>query len=102
MTAPLSEGHSILWDELLPYEQQQGGYWLYPQGCDVYGNGKVWVSVPKPEQPGELTSYRNQVRHLAQRIGTRARELDNKEMAALAQALERTAATQVTCANPAE
>lgn len=27
------------WDELKPYEQQQGGYWEYGHGEDVYGNG---------------------------------------------------------------
>lgn len=48
MTATLPEGHPIPWDALVPYERQQGGYWLYPPGCDVYGNGRMWVSVPCP------------------------------------------------------
>lgn len=38
----------LSWDELRPYERQQGGYWLYPPGCDVYGNAKTWVPVPRP------------------------------------------------------
>jgi hypothetical protein len=44
----LPEGHPIPWVQLVPYEQQQGGYWLYPHGCDVYGNGRLWVGVPRP------------------------------------------------------
>jgi hypothetical protein len=36
----------LTWDELVPYERDQGGYWLYHYpGCDVYGNGKIWVPV---------------------------------------------------------
>ncbi len=31
---------------LRPYERQQGGYWEYGHGEDVYGNGKVWVPAP--------------------------------------------------------
>lgn len=89
---PLPEGHPLPWDQLVPYERVQGGYWLYPPGCDVYGNGKIWVPVPNPEhlgeQPGELSRYRNQVRDLAQRISTRAGETGNQDMAALASALE--------------
>jgi hypothetical protein len=48
VTCVLPEGHPIPWGQLVPYERQQGGYWLYPRGCDVYGNGRVWVSVPHP------------------------------------------------------
>jgi len=44
----LPDGHPLPWDQLVPYEQQQRGYWLYPPGCDEYGNGKVWVPVRKP------------------------------------------------------
>jgi hypothetical protein len=40
---------NLSWEDLKPYEQQQGGYWYYPSGCDVYGNGKFFVYVPKPE-----------------------------------------------------
>lgn len=46
--ADFPDGHPLPWSELVEYERQQGGYWLYPQGCDVYGNGKVWVPVPRP------------------------------------------------------
>ncbi|MEV0556182.1 hypothetical protein AB0I27_22370 [Streptomyces sp. NPDC050597] len=53
MTDTLPEGHPLPWDQLVPYEQQQGGYWLYGPHCDVYGNGKIWVSVPRPQ--GEET-----------------------------------------------
>lgn len=49
----LPEGHPLPWAELVPYEQQQGGYWLYPPGCDVYGNGKIWVSVPRPKEASD-------------------------------------------------
>lgn len=31
---------------LRPYERQQGGYWEYGHGEDVYGNGKLWVAAP--------------------------------------------------------
>ena len=31
---------------LRPYERQQGGYWEYGHGEDVYGNGKIWVPAP--------------------------------------------------------
>jgi hypothetical protein len=42
-------GHTPLtWDHLVPYERDQGGYWLYHPGCDVYGNGKIWVRVTPP------------------------------------------------------
>lgn len=51
MAHVLPEGHPLPWNELRPYEQQQGGYWLYPRGCDVYGKGKLWVGVPRPEEP---------------------------------------------------
>lgn len=46
--------HPVAWDGLRPYEQQQGGYWLYGPHCDVYGNGKVWVPVAKPTQDKEI------------------------------------------------
>lgn len=35
----------IRWEDLKPYERDQGGYWLYGPWCDVYGNGKIWVGV---------------------------------------------------------
>lgn len=92
-TDTLPEGHPIPWDELVPYERDQGGYWLYPKGCDVYGNGRVWVRVPRPEQPGELRGYVNQVCHLAELISVRAKETGNEGMAALARDLERAAVT---------
>lgn len=38
-------GEPLPWDELKPYERDQGGYWLYGPWCDVYGNGKIWVPV---------------------------------------------------------
>lgn len=47
MTDALPEGHPLPWSELVEYEQQQGGYWLYGPHCDVYGNGKIWVRVPR-------------------------------------------------------
>ena len=31
---------------LRPYERQQGGFWEYGHGEDVYGNGKKWVPAP--------------------------------------------------------
>lgn len=48
----LPEGHPIPWDQLRPYEQQQGGYWLYPDGRDVFGNDKIWVKSPNPDTVG--------------------------------------------------
>lgn len=49
MTGTLPEGHPLPWSELVEYERQQGGYWIYGPHCDVYGNGKIWVSVPRPQ-----------------------------------------------------
>lgn len=40
--------HPVTWDDLRPYEQQQGGYWLYGPDCEVFGGGKVWVRVARP------------------------------------------------------
>lgn len=37
----------LSWDELVPYERDQGGYWLYGPWCDVYGKGKLWIRVMK-------------------------------------------------------
>lgn len=84
----MADEHPIPWDQLVPYEQQQGGYWLYGPGCDVYGNGRQWIGVPRPEQPGELDAYRNEIRGLVHRIGKRARDTGNPGMARLAVALE--------------
>jgi hypothetical protein len=93
-TDALPEGHPLPWDELVPYEQQQGGYWLYPQGCDVYGNGRVWVRVPRPEQPGEMTGFKNRLSLLLQDVETRAKDTGSAEMAALAGELKRVRASQ--------
>ncbi|MFJ5644019.1 DUF6221 family protein [Streptomyces sp. NPDC093223] len=54
MTDALPKGHPIPWGQLVPYERQQGGYWLYPEGCDVYGDGKQWVGVTRPETEGYM------------------------------------------------
>lgn len=89
MTGALPDGHPIPWEDLVPYEQQQGGYWLYPPNCDVYGNGKVWVRVPRPEQSGEMIGFRNRLDHLLRDVETRAAETGNAEMAALADELKR-------------
>ena len=49
MTLPDGSSYAPLaWGELVPYERQQGGYWLYGPWCDVYGNGKIWVRVRPP------------------------------------------------------
>lgn len=96
MTDALPEGHPIPWDQLVPYEQQQGGYWFYPAGCDVYGNGKIWVRVPRPEQPGEMIGFRNRLDLLLRDVQTRAADTGNPEMAALANALERVRAAART------
>ncbi|HEY9371501.1 DUF4326 domain-containing protein [Streptomyces sp.] len=33
----LPKGHPIPWDQLVPYERQQGGYWLhFPRGNKVF------------------------------------------------------------------
>ena len=56
-----SAGHPLSWDQLHPYEQQQGGYWLYEQGkVDAYGNGKTWVSV---RPPGAVLADRRPAQH---------------------------------------
>lgn len=38
----------LAWGQLVPYERDQRGYWLYGPWCDVYGNGKVFVRVQPP------------------------------------------------------
>lgn len=38
----------IPWEELRPYEQQQGGYWAYPKNAGLYGEGKVFIRVARP------------------------------------------------------
>jgi hypothetical protein len=88
MTDALPEGHPLAWEDLAAYERDQGGYWLYPTGCDVYGNGRVWVRVPRPERPGEMIGFRNRLSRLVQDIETRAADTGNAEMAALAAQLK--------------
>jgi len=92
MTDALPEGHPLSWDDLMAYEKDQGGYWLYPRDCDVYGNGKIWVPVPRPGEPGELERAVAQVWHLAQQARARAGDIGNAQMAELAVELERVAA----------
>lgn len=87
-TQELPEGHPIPWDQLVPYERDQGGYWLYPPGCDVYGNGKIWVRVPRPERPGELHGFANQMYSLAREMKTRGLDIHNRAMADLGRELE--------------
>ena len=41
-------GHPIAWADLVPYERDQGGYWLY--GTDPYGADKRWVPVKRPHE----------------------------------------------------
>jgi hypothetical protein len=53
MTIPLPDGtwhEPLTWEELVPYEREQGGYWLYGPWADVYGGGKVWVPARPPGQ----------------------------------------------------
>jgi len=42
----------LTWDDLVPYEKQQGGYWL--TGTDPFGADKRWIPVQKPagDTPG--------------------------------------------------
>jgi len=48
---PEDVGHTpIPWDKLVPYERQQGGYWLYGPHCDIYGNGRIWIPRSAPEK----------------------------------------------------
>lgn len=84
----LPEGHPLPWDELVAYEQEQGGYWLYPPGCDVYGNGKIWVRVPRPERPRELDVFANRMYALAKEMKTRGLDVGNPDMADLGAELE--------------
>ena len=85
---PLPEGHPLPWDDLVAYEKDQGGYWLYPPGCDVYGNGKVWVRVPRPERPGELDAFANRMYALAKEMKARGLDVGNRSMADLGRELE--------------
>lgn len=89
MSTELPEGHPIAWEDLVPYERDQGGYWLYPAGCDVYGNGKVFVRVPRPEEAGEIIGYVNRLTRLIADITRRAEETGNAQMVALAAELNR-------------
>jgi len=41
------EAAAIAWEELRPYEQQQGGYWAYPATAGVHGEGKVFIRVER-------------------------------------------------------
>ncbi len=84
----MGDAPPLTWEELKPFEQEQGGYWYYPSGCDVYGNGKVWVRVPRPEQPGEMVGFKNRLGLLLRDVETRAIETGNAEMAALAAQLK--------------
>jgi hypothetical protein len=84
----LPDGHPLPWDELVPYEKDQGGYWLYPKGCDVYGNGKIWVRVPQPERPGELDTFANRMYALATEMKTRGLDIGSRSMADLGRELE--------------
>lgn len=48
MMLPDGTMHAVLpWDGLVPYERQQGGYWLYGPWCGVHGEGKVFIRVAK-------------------------------------------------------
>lgn len=46
------EAAAIPWEELRPYEQQQGGYWAYPKNIGVYGEGKQFIRVRKEAPHG--------------------------------------------------
>ena len=47
----------LTWDELVPYECDQGGYWLYGPWCDVYGNGKIFIRVRPDEAAPDRRTY---------------------------------------------
>jgi hypothetical protein len=55
----------------------------------VYGNGRIWVRVPPPEEPGEMIGFRNRLGRLLRDVETRAKDTGNAEMAALAAELKR-------------
>lgn len=84
----LPKGHPIPWDQLVPYERDQGGYWLYPPGCDVYGNGKVFVRVPQPEEPGEMTGFVNRLALLWADTERHAKDTGNEQLEILAAELK--------------
>lgn len=46
VTPNLPPGHPIPWADLVPYERDQGGYWLY--GTDPFGADKRFVRVQPP------------------------------------------------------
>lgn len=69
----------LSWDELAPYERQQGGYWEYGHGEDVYGNGRAWVPVANPAtagQPKEPTDPMNWPVRPERTAAERIREID--------------------------
>jgi hypothetical protein len=49
MSAEKPGRHPLAWDELVPCEKDQRGYWLY--GTDPFGADKAWVPVGPPEAP---------------------------------------------------
>lgn len=92
MAAHLPEGHPLVWEDLVPYERDQGGYWLHdPQ----YEGGKVWVRVPAPERTGEMAGFINRLSLLYSDVERRAGDTGNAQMAALAAELKRVWAAQV-------
>ena len=42
---------ALTWDDLVPYEKEQGGYWAY--GTDPFGADKVWVAVKPPARESD-------------------------------------------------
>lgn len=46
----MSGDHAVPWDDLKPYEQQQGGYWLYGPSVSLYGEGREFIRVTRPSR----------------------------------------------------
>lgn len=44
---PQRQGRNVTaaWEDLRPYEKQQGGYWAYPKNSGLYGEGKEFTRV---------------------------------------------------------
>jgi hypothetical protein len=45
------QAKTVTWDDLVPHEKQQGGWWDYSTATDVFGNGKTFVRVENPARP---------------------------------------------------
>lgn len=71
---------NLTWDDLVPYERQQGGYWDHSTCTDVYGNGKTWVPVRNPamaSEPIATTVVQYECPHCTQHYSERQKSVEH-------------------------